>query len=563
MRPADFRRLAPALVGGVGALFAIALVLGVPAADPAAHRAANESAASAVGIRKIKHVIVVVQQNRSFDNYFGTFPGAKGIPMRNGIPTVCVPNPGKKCVRPARDPSNYNVGGLHGYSAAVADINGGRMDGFLRQLSNPAKCRRKPGSEDCAPGARASDAIGYHDYHEIPNYWAYAKNFVLQDRMFASSLSWGGPTGSLFMVSGWSARCRVRSDPMSCESAVETNPEAPNEQAGKAPRYPWTDITYLLHRAGVSWAQYSFTGTEADCSEYAHDFLPSCDHTKPGAKTPGRWSTLRYFDTVKKNGELANLKSIGAFYEAAAEGELPAVSWVMPSVSLSERAPGLVSSGESFVTGLVNAVMSGPDWDSSAIFVTWDDWGGYYDHMPPPRVDENGYGIRVPGLVISPYARRGYVDHQTLSSDAYLKFIEDVFLRGRRLDPKTDGRPDSRPTVRERVKILGDLRRSFDFSQEPREPFLLPLKPKRLQYFALWNGESKRLISTPYVDAGKVKDAKRIGRVRSFQTNDPAYRCLRNAKVVAWSLPADFPGRIVISHRKSPGCRAGTWLIPR
>jgi phospholipase C len=121
--------------------------------------------------------------------------------------------------------------------------------------------------------------------------------------------------------------------------------------------------------------------------------------------------------------------------------------------------------------------MRGPNWESTAIFVTWDDWGGFYDHVVPPTVDGNGYGIRVPALVISPYAKRGYIDHQTLSFDAYLKFVEDVFLGGARID-SADGRPDSRPTVRENVPILGDLRRDFDFSQKPRPPMILPPRPK-------------------------------------------------------------------------------------
>jgi phospholipase C len=122
--------------------------------------------------------------------------------------------------------------------------------------------------------------------------------------------------------------------------------------------------------------------------------------------------------------------------------------------------------------------MRSPNWSSTAIFLAWDDWGGFYDHVVPPRVDGNGYGVRVPALVISPYAKRGYIDHQVLSFDAYLKFIEDVFIGGRRLDPLTDGRPDPRPTVREDVPILGDLRRDFDFSQRPREPLILDPYPR-------------------------------------------------------------------------------------
>ena len=144
---------------------------------------------------------------------------------------------------------------------------------------------------------------------------------------------------------------------------------------------------------------------------------------------------------------------------------------------MSEHPPGLVSAGQTYVTRLINTIMRGPDWRSTAIFVSWDDWGGFYDHVRPPVVDGEGYGLRVPGLVISPYARQGYVDHQVLSSDAYLKFVEDDFLGGGRLNPRTDGRRDSRPDVRENAKILGNLERDFDFGQKPRAPVLLPLRP--------------------------------------------------------------------------------------
>ena len=119
-------------------------------------------------------------------------------------------------------------------------------------------------------------------------------------------------------------------------------------------------------------------------------------------------------------------------------------------------------------------------WQSTAIFLSWDDWGGFYDHVIPDKAlgDHDSYGFRVPGLLISPWVKsKGYIDHQTLSHDAYLKFIEDLFLGGQRLDPKTDGRPDPRPTVRENVAILGDLLNDFDFSQAPRAPLVLPTNP--------------------------------------------------------------------------------------
>jgi phospholipase C len=151
---------------------------------------------------------------------------------------------------------------------------------------------------------------------------------------------------------------------------------------------------------------------------------------------------------------------------------------VVPNGDDSEHPPARVSTGQAYVTRIINAVMRSPDWWTSAIFLTWDDWGGFYDHVVPPSVDVNGYGIRVPGIMISPYARRGFIDHQLLTSDAYTKFIEADFLRGQAIDPRTDGRPDARPDVRERERGLGDLSTEFDFRQRPRPPMLLPMSPR-------------------------------------------------------------------------------------
>jgi phospholipase C len=117
--------------------------------------------------------------------------------------------------------------------------------------------------------------------------------------------------------------------------------------------------------------------------------------------------------------------------------------------------------------------MQSPFWDSTVIFLTWDDWGGFYDHVPPPKVDANGYGLRVPAMAISPWVKPGVVDHQVYSQDAYLKLIEDIFLNGARLDPANDGRPDNRPTVRENAPQLGDLLGEFDFTQTPNPPLVL------------------------------------------------------------------------------------------
>jgi phospholipase C len=444
-----------------------------PAASTAILPAASPSfpwTASPGDIHLIKHVIVIMQENRSFDSYFGTYPGAEGIPMANGTPTVCVPDPAAGgCVAPFHTTADKELGGPHGAGSAVADIAGGAMNGFVGQQEKARPGCSKLPSPSCA-GTGPADVMGYFDQREIPNYWTWAGEYVLADHMFEPDSSWSLPA-HLFMVSGWSARCTDPADPMSCASDIRQPglPTAANPQP-----YAWTDMTYLLYKNNVSWAYYLRPGSAPDCADNGM----SCTPGQQSASVPSIWNPLPGFGDVKEDGQVGNVQSIDNFYTAARDGTLPAVSWVTPNGKVSEHPPNLVSAGQSYVTGLINAVMSGPDWSSTAIFLAWDDWGGFYDSVVPPKVDGNGYGLRVPALVISPYSRRGYIDHQTLSFDAYLKFIEDDFLGSQRLDPATDGRPDSRPNVRENASALGDLTADFDFSQPPRAPTLLSTTPQ-------------------------------------------------------------------------------------
>lgn len=298
--------------------------------------------------------------------------------------------------------------------------------------------------------------------------------------MFEPNASWSLPA-HLFMVSEWSAKCSKVDDPSSCVNQVQSPALPPDFQANRArnggqavePNYPWTDLTYLLHQHDVSWGYYVATGNEPDCRDDAEDCAPH----QQNAKTPGIWNPLPWFTTVHQDDQLDDIQSTDAFLAAAKSGSLPAVSWITPDAAHSEHPPAKISDGQAYVTTLVNAVMNSPDWSSTAIFLAWDDWGGFYDHVVPPQVDQNGYGLRVPGIVISPYAKAGFVDHQTLSFDAYAKFIEDDFLGGQRLDPATDGRSDPRPDVRENAPQLGDLTAAFDFGQAPRPPVVLATTP--------------------------------------------------------------------------------------
>jgi phospholipase C len=441
----------------------------------------STTAAIPVAIHKIRHVVIIMQENRSFDSYFGTYPGADGIPGLAGNPgeLPCVPDPRMGgCMFPFHDRQDRNLGGPHGEKAALADIDGGTMDGFVSEQQRGLPGCEQTFNPECGNAAATSDAMGYHTGADIPNYWTYAQDFVLQDHMFESNLSWSLPA-HLYMVSAWSAYCTVQGDPLSCRNALES-PQNPPDFRGRSstdpspPNYAWTDLTWLLHEYNVSWAYYVFKGTEPDCE---NDAAESCAPVQQGPKTPGIWNPLPYFTDVQQDGQLNNIQSLSNFFAAAKAGTLPEVSWIDPNGTVSEHPPALITAGQTYVTGLINAIMRSPEWDSTAIFLSWDDWGGFYDHVNPPRVDAEGYGLRVPGLVISPYARQGYIDHQTLSFDAYLKFIEDDFLGGQRLDPATDGRPDSRPDVREAEPILGDLINDFDFSQPPRAPVILPVHP--------------------------------------------------------------------------------------
>jgi phospholipase C len=431
------------------------------------------------GIHKIKHVVIVTQENRSFDSYFGRFPGADGIPMRGGRSITCAPTGQGTCQRPYVDHSDVNGGGPHGHQGEVTDYNHGQMNGFVL-ADRAAQHQCKNMTDPACSGTTTPDAMGYHTRSDIPNYWRYAHAYTLQDHMFSSTNSWSLPS-HLYGVSGWSAQCSSGTKPNSCHSDQRlVMPNGPSGYVGSRPKrhpkrlYAWTDLTYLMHRSHVSWGYYVTRGTQPDCSD---GDAVTCKLPEQGPRTPGVWNPLPSFATVQADHQLRNIRAVSQFRRQAHAGRLPAVSWVVPADQVSEHPPQKVSLGQSYVTGLVNAVMSGPDWKSTAIFLTWDDWGGFYDHVRPPSVDGQGYGFRVPGIVISPYARHGYVDHQTLSADAYNRFIEDDFLHGARLDPRTDGRPDPRPDVRENAPILGNLVRDFNFRQRPSPPMLLPENP--------------------------------------------------------------------------------------
>jgi phospholipase C len=312
--------------------------------------APSAAGAAQLGIQKIHHVIVITQENRSFDSYFGTYPGANGIPSG-----VCLPAPEGRCVAPFHDANDANAGGPHGRTAAINDIDGGKMDGFVMQAYQSNGCTE--GTPECTAcngttvKVTCNEVMGYHDAREIPNYWEYAKHFVLQDKMFESALA-ASAVAHNYLVSAWNARCPLGdTNPMDC---VSTAQEATSKQR------VWTDVTYLLAKARVSWRYYIFEGAEPDCES---DEATSCAPVSQAPKTPGLWNPLVSFTDVQEDGQIGNVQSLNNFYSAVHEPEtcgLPNVSWIVPKSGVSEHPNSLVSRGQAYVTTLVDAVMRSP-----------------------------------------------------------------------------------------------------------------------------------------------------------------------------------------------------------
>ena len=462
-----------------GGLYYSAAALALIGSTPLAAAATQQQLAQ----QNIKHVVIIMQENRSFDHYFGTFPGADGIPAGTCVP-IDPANPSAGCVQPYPTTSVNQSGAPHSDRSEVADVDNGRMDGFVAQqiqAFNAAlargRCTQPPNPQRPNPkcdGYYNHDVMSYYTAATLPNYWAYAQNFMLEDHLFEPSAG-ASLQAHLMMTSEWQAVCAQVTDPMSCTTTVV--PVLPT--AFNPTPYAWTNLTWLLNRAGVSWRYYLEFGAIPDCVSGFDDCAPGTQTTG----TPSLWNPLPAFTTCDAACK-ANVVDANQFYLDINGGHFPSVAWITPNQTNSEHPDSSTADGMHYVTAIVNTIMQSPYWSSTVIFIGWDDWGGFYDHVVPPRADSIGYGIRVPGLIISPWVLQG-IDHQYVSFDAYNRFVEDVFLGSARLDPSTDGRPDTRPVVREALQTLtdpnsgasipvGDLLNDFTFTRAPLPPLVLP-----------------------------------------------------------------------------------------
>ncbi len=312
----------------------------------------------------IQHLVVIMKENHAFDNYFGTFPGADGIPTN-----VSLPDGTGGTVQPHWIEGTWTWDLPHDRTAMLTDYHNGSNDLFAVEANT------------WIPGLGDS-AVGYYDQRQLPGYWNLASRFTLADHYFQSVL---GPTipNRLYSLAGQSGGLMT------------------NDLSGSG-----VDVSTIfdqLQARGVSWGYY-----------YMRSSL--------GGPLP-----LQLPHIALKSSLATKVVPMNRLAFDISAGNLPNVTYIDPSsdIFVSEHPPGSVLEGQNWTMDVINAIMAGPQWPSSTILLTWDESGGFYDHLPPPQVDEYGYGFRVPMIVISPFAKSGYIDHDVMDHTSMLKFIAD------------------------------------------------------------------------------------------------------------------------------------------
>lgn len=365
----------------------------------------------------IEHTLVLIQENHSFDNYFGTYPGADGFPPDTCVPVDPFDASNTDCIEPFHIGENdVEVADPdHSKRTAVLQYNEGKMDGFVYALNQRSQDGRM--------------AMGYYDDRDLPYYWNLADRYVLFDRFFSSAHG-GSLINHFYAVA---AQAIDRTQPGKPVNHIET-------------------IFDRLEAAGVSWKFY-VQNYEPNLTYRTVDQYPG----NRGSQIV--WVPLLMMDRFIDDPELnSHIVDMDQYYEDVANDTLPAVAFMVPS-GPSEHPPSNIQSGQRFVRSLIQPLMRSASWDSSMFMVVYDDWGGWYDHVAPPVVDEYGLGFRVPGFIVGPYVRQGVVDHTVLDYTSILKFIEENWG----IEPLT-----------ERDAQANSFAGAFDFSQPPRSAEFIP-----------------------------------------------------------------------------------------
>ncbi|HUR13670.1 MAG TPA: alkaline phosphatase family protein [Mycobacteriales bacterium] len=389
------------------------LLLTALAAGPATAAGPNAGPRDSETTTPIKHVVSLMQENHSFDNYFGTYPGADGIPAGTCMPRDPA-RPAAGCVRPFHL-GNVPISDLgHNRTVFEHERNGGKMDGFVSAFT-------RQGVQN------PTQAMGHYDDRDLPWYWNVADQYVLFDRHFTSAHG-GSVKNHMYWV------------------AAQQGLSATTAEVMPRDGFDVPTIFDRLQASGVSW------------KFYVQNYDPTITFRNRAQGDRGAqvvWVPLLAFPRFLDSPELfSHIVPIEEYYQDLANGTLPAVSYIAPS-GASEHPPGSIAAGEAFVRTLVTSLMRSSAWSTSAFMWTYDDWGGWYDHVAPVEVDAFGYGFRAPMLLVSPYARRGVIDHNTADFTSQLAFIEKNW----RLAPLSSRDAAAYP-----------LTDAFDFASPPRPP---------------------------------------------------------------------------------------------
>jgi len=416
------------------------------------------------GTSDIQHLIFIVQENHSFDNYFGTYTGANGLPLGLAIPIdpnqtslgyvkpfhLDVSHPimivGDELPPGVADPDELQLGNStapfhldsesigrdlsHAWTVAHEAYDNGKMDGFVA-------------------AEKSTLTMGYYDRSDIPYYWDYANQYVLDDNFFSSLMGPSFPN-HLYIASGTNGPVSNLNYRWVPNGHVVDNPAPDFNWQGIS--LDWSTLAQEMSNANVPWAWYD-------------------GEAKP--LKPNIWDVLPLFTYFQNHpSELVqHVKNTQNFVTDIQNSQLPAVSWIIPGgwhpswpaacvgQSPSEHPPARSDCGMDYVAYLVNQVMQSQYWQSSAIIITWDDYGGFYDHVPPPQVDAFGEGFRVPTLVVSPWAKHGFIDHTQYEFASLLRLAEDNF---------------NLPLLGTRDVKANNMMNSFDFDQSPLQPLIEP-----------------------------------------------------------------------------------------
>ena len=378
------------------------------------------------GATQIQHIIFILKENHTFDNYFGTFPGAAGVSSGKTHTGKVIP------LGPAPNFFTQDIG--HTFANALLAIDDGKMDKF-----------------DLIPGAfQGRRLINYTQFRQsqIPNYWALASRFAIADEFFSAvhGPSFPNHLYTIAAQSGGAIDNPEAGKVWGCGAGL-LDPSVPaigpnGQRFWEVPCFHIQTVADSMNNAGLSWRYY--TGT------YSEGGFEWCEFEAIYQIRYGpQWKT--------------NILPDARFFTDVAAGNLANMTWITTDGEMSEHPDqGSSCAGENSTVAIVNAIMNSPLWSSTVIFVSWDDFGGFYDHVAPPQLDLLGLGPRVPLLIISPFAKSGYIEHQQLEFSSVVKFVEEIF---------------GLPFLTARDTNSNDMFDAFDFVDAPLAP--MPLTPER------------------------------------------------------------------------------------